>query len=73
VLPKLPHVICLTEHHSKEQEIETLSRDHYILGAKFCRQSLKHRGTGIFVHESLAFTNVNLQEFCMEQDIDMHG
>ena len=64
-------MVCLTEHHSKEQEIETLSIDHCTLGAKFCRQSLKHGGTGIFVHESLAFTNIDLQEFCIEQDIEM--
>jgi hypothetical protein len=70
MLPKLPHVICLTEHHSVEQEIETLSIDHYILGAKFCRQSIKHGGTGIFVHESLAFTIIDLQESCMQQDIE---
>ena len=70
MVPKLPHVLCLTEHHSVEQEIETLSIDHCILGAKFCRQSLKHGGTGIFVHESLAFTNIDLQESCMEQDIE---
>jgi len=63
-------VICLTGHHSKEQEIETLSIDRYILGAKFRRQSLKYGDTGIFVHESLAFTNIDLQEFCMEQDIE---
>ena len=69
VLPKLPPVLCLTGHHLKEQEIETLSIDHYILGSKFCRQNLKHRGTGIFIHESLAFTNIDLQEFCIEQDI----
>ena len=48
VLPELPHVVCLTEHNLKEQEIETLSVDQYILGATFCRQSLKHKGTGIF-------------------------
>jgi hypothetical protein len=69
VLPKLPHVVCLTQHHCKEREIKTLSIDHYILGAKFCRQGLKHGGRGIFVHESLAFTNIDLHEFCMEQDI----
>jgi hypothetical protein len=63
-------VICLTEHHSTEQEIETFSIDHYILGAKFCKQSLKYKGTGIFVHESLAFTNIDLQGLCMEQDIE---
>jgi len=68
VLPTLPHIVCLTEHPLKEQEIETLSIGHYILGAKFHRQNLKHGGTEIFVHESLPFTNINLLEFCMEQD-----
>ena len=63
----------MLEHHLKEQEIETLSIDHYILGAKFYRQTLKHGGTGIFIHESLAFTNIDLQEFYMEQDIEMCG
>jgi len=61
VLPQLPHVPCLTEHHAKDQEIETLYIDHYTLGAKYCRQSLKHGGTGIFVHESLAFTNIDTE------------
>lgn len=70
ILPKLPHVVCLTEHHLREQEIENLSIAHYTLDAKFCRQNLKHGGTGIFVHESLAITNIDLQEFCMEQDIE---
>jgi hypothetical protein len=60
----------LTERHTIEQEIDTLSIDHYILGARFCRQSLKYGGTGIFIHVSLAFTNNDLQEFCMEQDIE---
>ena len=27
-------------------------------------------GKGIFVHESLAFTNTDLQKFCIEQDIE---
>jgi hypothetical protein len=60
VLPKLPHVVCLRVHHLNEHEIETLSIYHYILGAKFCRQNLKHGGTGIFINESPAFTNIDL-------------
>jgi hypothetical protein len=67
--PKHAHVICLTEHHSKENEINNLTINHYILGAKFCRQSLIYGDTCIFVHEPLAFTNIDLQHFCMEQDI----
>ena len=65
-----PDTLYLTEHHLKEQEIENLSTDHYIFGAKSCRLCLKHGGTGIFVHESLAFTNTDLQEFCIEQDTE---
>jgi hypothetical protein len=52
ILPNLPHVICLTEHHLRKQEIENVSIAHYTLSAKFCRQKLKHGGTSIFVHES---------------------
>jgi hypothetical protein len=73
VLPKLLNVVCLAEHHSKEQEIETLSVDHCTLDAKFCRQNLKHGRKGIFLRESLAFTNIDLQEFCIEQDIEKCG
>jgi exonuclease III len=63
-------VVCLTEHRSKEQEIETLSIDHYTFGAKFWRRSIKHGDTGIFVHESVAIITIDLQEFCVEQDIE---
>jgi exonuclease III len=70
LLPNLPHVIYLTEHHLREQEIENLSIAHYTFGAKFCRQYLKEGGTGIFVHESLAFTNIYLKNSCIEQHIE---
>ena len=70
ILPILPHVVCLSEHHLRDHEIENLSIAHYTLGAKFCRKNLKQGGTGIFVHESLAFTNIDLQESCIEQDIE---
>ena len=60
VLLKLPYVICLTEHHLKELEIENLSIDHYTLGAKFCRQTLKQGGSSIFVHNSLDFNTIEL-------------
>ena len=43
---------------------------HYTLGAKFCRKNLKQGGTSIFVHESLASNNTDLQKHCIEQDIE---
>jgi len=42
--------------------------DQYILGAKFCRESPKNGGVTIFVHDTLQCTNINLDEFCKEQD-----
>ena len=42
--------------------------DQYKLGAKLCRESLKNGGVSIFVHDTLQCTNINLDEFCKEQD-----
>ena len=44
--------------------------DQYKIGAKFCRETLKNGGVGIFVHDTLQCTNINLGEFCKEQDIE---
>ena len=71
ITPRFPHVLFLTEHHCKEQEIESLTIENYILAAKFCRLKPKQGGTCIFVHDSLPFANINLQEFSLEQDIEI--
>ena len=70
MLPILPQVVCLTEHHLKDQVIANLSMAYYTLGAKFCRKNLKQGGTCILVHESLDFNNIDLQKSCIEQDIE---
>ena len=46
--------------------------DQYKLGAKFCRESHKSGGVSIFVHDALQCTNINLDEFCKEQDIEAY-
>jgi hypothetical protein len=47
LLPELPHILCLTEHFLTEQEITSLSIDHYTISAKFCRKILKNGGSCI--------------------------
>ena len=37
LLPDYPHILCLTEHHLKNFEINNLPIDQYKLGSKFCR------------------------------------
>jgi len=44
--------------------------DEFKLGAIFCRESLESGGVSIFVHDTLQCTNIHLDEFCKEQDIE---
>jgi len=44
------HVICLTEHHLMDYEIEKASIPKYKLGAKYCRLSLKNGGVCIYIY-----------------------
>jgi exonuclease III len=66
VIPELPHMLCITEHHLKDSEVDLLPITHYKLGAKYCRQILKNGGVSIYVHTSVQFTNISLQD----QDIE---
>jgi hypothetical protein len=55
-----PHIICLTEHHLCNNEIDTVALINYSLGAKFCRNTFKNGGVCIFTYEFIQFTNINL-------------
>jgi len=41
LLTDAPHLICLTEHHLKNYEINATHISNYKLGAKYCRKSFK--------------------------------
>jgi exonuclease III len=66
-----PHIICLTEHHLGSNEIDTVALTNYSLGAKFCRNTFKNGGVRIFTYEFIQFTNINLDKFCKEKDLDI--
>jgi len=36
LLAEAPHLICLTEHHLKNYEIDATPISNYKLGAKYC-------------------------------------
>jgi hypothetical protein len=52
---ELPHVICITEHHLEDFEMDMMAIEYYKLGTKFCRLQYKNCGVCIFVHESIDF------------------
>jgi hypothetical protein len=64
LLAEAPHLICLTDHHLKDYEIDVTPISKYKLGAKYCRKRLKNGGVCIYIQETLTFTNMNLQKHC---------
>jgi len=71
LLPQYPHVMCLTEHHLKDYEIDNLPVEHFKLGSKFCRHEFKNGGVCIFIHENLEFFSITLDKYCKEKDIEV--
>jgi len=61
----------LTEHHLKNYKTDATPICSYKLEAKYCRKKLKNGGVCIYIHETLKFTNINLQKHCKEQDIEI--
>ena len=65
------HIICFTEHHLGINEIDTTVQANYRLVGKFCRNTFKNGGVCIFTPKSIQSSNINLNEFCKEKDLEM--
>ena len=69
--PDSPQVLCLTEHHLHHVQLEKLHNGNYKLSAHYCRQHHEKGGVAIFVHNSLVFSNIKIQQHCIDQDIEI--
>jgi hypothetical protein len=72
LFPKFPHILCLSEHHLKQIELDQTNLGGYKLGAAYCRKSLLKGGVSVFVHEKYNYLNVDLSKFCKDEDIELH-
>jgi hypothetical protein len=54
----IPHILCLTEHHMKQLELEQLHIENYNLGARYCMRTLE-KGHW-FCSESLGFWTLSI-------------
>ena len=66
-----PHIVCLTEHYLKDQEIDLTVFEHYKLSAKFCRKQHKNGGSCIFVHENINFNTIPTDHVYKEKDFEI--
>jgi hypothetical protein len=64
------HLLCFTEHHLNESEINNVYIKHYTLGASYCRQSRTHGGVGIFMHNTLSYSAISLNKLCNDYDLE---
>jgi len=69
--PNSPHILCFSEHHLKNLELNQINVDGYKLGAAYCRQVVKRGAVCIFVQKYLKYTNIDLGKYCKDQDIEV--
>ena len=55
------HILCLSEHHMNNLELEQTFLDSYKLGASYCRILYEKRGVRIFVQGSLRYDSIDLE------------
>ena len=68
---RLPHVLCFTEHHLTVPELQTIHIDNYILSTYYCRRQALKGGVCIFVNKNLTFSPINLENYCVDKDIEV--
>ena len=66
-----PQVICLSEHHLRKEEINSICLEQYTLGAHFCRRTYKQRGVAIYISSDVQFNSINLEQFSKEKDFEI--
>jgi hypothetical protein len=66
-----PHILCFSEHHMEEQDLQHLTLAGYILGSSFCHKNLRGRGECIFVCKDLKIKTTDSSHDCKEQDLEI--
>jgi hypothetical protein len=66
-----PQIICISEHHLCDEELEGTTLHSYALGAKFCRRKHKCGGVCIFIQDNIHYTNINIDRHSNEKDIEI--
>ena len=71
LLQDLPHLLCFSEHHLSQSEVDFINIENYSLGAKYCGTKLHRGGVRIFIQSHLQFTTLNLDNCRAGQDVEV--
>jgi hypothetical protein len=67
----LSHLICISEHHMMEQELQSLSMPAYNLASSYCREKHLKGGVCIFVKEDVLYQMMDLRRICREKTFEV--
>jgi hypothetical protein len=65
-----PQIRCITEHHLRHDELAFLHVENYVLGSCYCRKSKHKGGVSVFVQNSIKFTSLDINNYCIDQDFE---
>jgi hypothetical protein len=66
----LAHILCLSEHHLSESELQLTHLSNYSLGASYCGKTFLKGGVSIFVYRNLTCNTINIDEYNTDKDIE---
>jgi exonuclease III len=66
-----PHIICLTKHYLKEQNLIMMKPNNYYLASKFARQTHTEGGVRMYMKINLESTVLDRTEYCIEKVIEV--
>jgi hypothetical protein len=62
-----PQVLCISEHHMSENNLNLVNIENYALGSCFCRWRYQKGGVCIFLRNDTCFSHVDLWNCCVEK------
>jgi hypothetical protein len=62
-----PHLICLSEHHKRKEDMADLSFPGYKLANSFCREINLKGGVSILARNDIIYQVADLNKLCTEK------
>ena len=66
-----PQVICFSEHHMTESNLNLLNVSNYTISTGFCRQNFQKGGVCIYVRRDLCCRSIDLTKYCEEKNYEV--